>query len=111
MNKFKVGDLVEIINDSSYDYTKKGSIGVVEYVRDSYIHVKFKTIGKGKYKKSAVFGDDFDIYVKDLALITPLSQQELVINKIREMESRRKVTSTKVKLKKHEYAPSLDVPF
>ena len=109
MSQFKVGDLVEIINDSSYDYTKIGNIGTVIAISGSFINVKFKTIGR--HKKKAASWDVYFIRVSDLALVTPLSQQELIINKIREMESRRKVASTKVKLKKHEYAPSLDVPF
>ena len=82
---FKVGDKVIIINGQPYCITKEGSMGVVTYVSTYSVGVNFYSLDDNHQR---YIGETYEINIKDLALIDPKTNTEMVIDKIREMNNR-----------------------
>lgn len=82
---FKVGDKVIIINGKDYCITKEGSLGVIVYADTYSADVKFFKLPAGE---GAFIGDTYSISIKNLALIDPKTNTDIVIYKIREMNNR-----------------------
>lgn len=82
---FKVGDKVVITNGRPYIITKEGSAGVVVYTDEYYADVEFYHLNKNNQE---FIGETYSVDIKDLALIDPKTNTEIVIDKIREMNNR-----------------------
>lgn len=95
MAKFKVGDMI-VINDSGrdYNYTKPGSIGVIQkHLCPGYYLVKFlKLTGP---KPEWISDYSFDISARSMDLFDGVFENATpVCLKIRQMEKRRKNKTT-----------------
>jgi hypothetical protein len=88
---FKVGDEVIVDNDE-YGITTKGSIGIVQRVRDdNQLLVFFTTLTSGRYghHDRGHPADTYWVSAQDLLLKKPVNPQQAVLAKIKEMEARR----------------------
>ena len=100
MSNFHIGDIVEITNDSGYSVTKKGSYGTIVYISFDSTHVKidFTSINRSHVNNPR---NIFTISTDNIKLKQPNKPiAEQVLNKIKEMEERRKPTTKKKTNKK-----------
>ena len=83
--EFNIGDYIIMKSGAPYGYTQASSTGVVEYVSDTHVRVRFDYMSGDTY-----IGDDptFSIQKIHCELFKQIPQEEQILRKIKLMESR-----------------------